>query len=48
VKLSDFVVKHARHVEELEINPLAVRPQGRGVAALDAVLTYQSTENFKW
>lgn len=48
VKLSDFVVKHAEHVDELEINPLAVRPEGQGVAALDAVLTYQSTENFKW
>lgn len=48
VRLSDFVVQHAERIEELEINPLAVRPQGQGVAALDAVLTTQSTENFTW
>ncbi|MGO4327871.1 acetate--CoA ligase family protein [Cupriavidus sp. 2TAF22] len=44
VKLSDFVAAHADKIEELEINPLAVRPQGEGVAALDAVLSYQGTE----
>ncbi|MBU7572611.1 MAG: acetate--CoA ligase family protein [Hydrogenophaga sp.] len=48
VRLSDFVVQHAEQIEELEINPLAVRPQGQGVAALDAVLTHSSKENFKW
>jgi acyl-CoA synthetase (NDP forming) len=48
VRLSDFVVRHASHVEELEINPLAVRPQGRGVAALDAVLTCQASEQHEW
>lgn len=39
VRLSDFVAGHAGDIEELEINPLAVRPEGKGVAALDAVLT---------
>lgn len=48
VRLSDFVVRHAERIDELEINPLAVRPQGQGVAALDAVLTYQATEPFEW
>ncbi len=48
VKLSDFVAKHAGSIEELEINPLAVRPQGHGVAALDAVLSYQGTEPSTW
>jgi len=48
VKLSDFVVRHAGQIEELEINPLAVRPQGLGVCALDAVLIHQGTENIKW
>lgn len=48
VKLSDFVGKHAARIEELEINPLAVRPQGQGVAALDAVLSYQGTEPSTW
>ncbi|MFJ4292217.1 acetate--CoA ligase family protein [Cupriavidus sp. NPDC089707] len=48
VKLSGFVAKHAHSIEELEINPLAVRPQGEGVAALDAVLSYQGTEPSTW
>jgi acyl-CoA synthetase (NDP forming) len=48
VKLSDFVVKHAAQIDELEINPLAVRPQGQGVTALDAVLSYQGTEPSTW
>ncbi|MGO4810832.1 acetate--CoA ligase family protein [Cupriavidus sp. 2MCAB6] len=48
VKLSDFVVRHAGQVDELEINPLAVRPQGQGVTALDAVLSYQGMEPSQW
>lgn len=48
VKLSDFVVTHADHIEELEINPLAVKPQGQGVTALDAVIAYQGMEPSTW
>lgn len=52
VKLSDLVVRHADSVEELEINPLAVRLQGHGVAALDAVLIHSNsssnTETLSW
>lgn len=48
LKLSDFVTRHARVVEELEINPLAVRPKGQGVSALDAVLTVTTTESLPW
>ncbi|MDM0015350.1 acetate--CoA ligase family protein [Variovorax sp. J22P168] len=49
VKLSDLVARHADRIEELEINPLAVRPQGKGVSALDAVLSIQQgTENLPW
>lgn len=48
VRLSDFVAKHADSIEELEINPLAVSPQGQGVTALDAVLSYQGTEPSTW
>ncbi|NLP62619.1 acetate--CoA ligase family protein [Paraburkholderia sacchari] len=44
VKLSDFVVRHADSVGELEINPLAVRPQGQGVVALDAILCHHGGE----
>jgi acyl-CoA synthetase (NDP forming) len=48
VQLSDFVVRHAASIEELEINPLAVRPQGQGVAALDAVLIVSMKESNLW
>ncbi len=49
VRLSDLVGRHAGRIEELEINPLAVRPQGQGVAALDAVLSIQQgTETLPW
>ncbi len=48
VALSDFVARHAQRIEELEINPLAVRPQGQGVAALDAVLTVRTKDGNSW
>jgi acetate---CoA ligase (ADP-forming) len=38
VRLSDFVAEHPE-INEIEINPLAVRNRGEGVIALDAVLT---------
>ena len=47
LRLSDFVAMNADAVEELEINPLAVRPQGQGVVALDAVLTCNAKESLK-
>lgn len=46
VKLSDFVERHVDQIDELEINPLAVRPQGQGVAALDAIVSYRDPETF--
>ncbi len=48
LKLSDYVVARADHISELEINPLAVRPQGQGMTALDAVLSCQGTEPSTW
>ena len=48
MKLSDFVARHSDRIGELEINPLAVRPHGSGVVALDAVITLQGTEPFPW
>tara|TARA_Y100000294_G_scaffold84946_1_gene79611 strand:+ start:41447 stop:43414 length:1968 start_codon:yes stop_codon:yes gene_type:complete len=38
--LSDFSLKHRDTLMELEINPLLVRPEGKGVCAVDAVLQY--------
>ncbi|WP_322102995.1 hypothetical protein [Paraburkholderia sp. J41] len=44
VKARDLVMSHAGSVSELEINPLAVRPQEHGVAALDAILCCHANE----
>ncbi|MBB4171521.1 MULTISPECIES: acetate--CoA ligase family protein [unclassified Rhizobium] len=35
---ADYVVMNATHLEELDINPLMVLPEGRGVAAVDALI----------
>ena len=36
--VADYVVKNAARVEELDINPLMVLSEGRGVAAVDALI----------
>lgn len=38
VRLSEFAVAGGDTLESVDVNPLAVLPQGRGVAALDAVV----------
>lgn len=38
VAVSDYVIRHAESIEELELNPLWVGPAGAGTCALDAVL----------
>ena len=38
VRLSQFAAKHADSLEEMDINPLVVLPEGRGVVAVDAVM----------
>lgn len=38
VSVSDYVTRNAEAIEELELNPLWVGPQGAGTCALDAVL----------
>jgi succinyl-CoA synthetase beta subunit len=35
VGLSDYFAAHRNHLSDLEINPLMVRAQGGGVAAVD-------------
>ncbi|NEH58745.1 CoA-binding protein [Rhizobium leguminosarum] len=35
---ADYVVKNAASLEELDINPLMVLPEGRGVAVVDALI----------
>ncbi len=39
VNLSRFFAEHAAVIEEIEINPVIVRPEGRGVVAADALMT---------
>ncbi len=38
VKVADYAGRHAATLLELDINPLLVRPRGRGVVAVDALL----------
>lgn len=38
VRLSQFAAHHAGRLAEMDVNPLLVLPQGRGVLALDAVI----------
>lgn len=37
-RLSDFAVRHAEQVAEIDLNPVLVREEGAGVVALDALL----------
>jgi succinyl-CoA synthetase beta subunit len=38
-RLSHFFVAHSSLIEEIEINPVIVRPEGRGVVVVDALMT---------
>ena len=37
-RLSEFACRHAADVAEIDLNPILVRPQGEGVAVLDALM----------
>jgi acetate---CoA ligase (ADP-forming) len=41
VGLSDMFAAHRNHLSDMEINPLMVRAQGRGIAAVDVRLAYK-------
>ena len=40
LKLSKFAEKNASRIVELDINPLIIRPKGKGVVAADALIHY--------
>jgi|SRR5690625_2297386 len=42
VRLSQFFVENATLIEEIEINPIVIRPEGQGVVALDALMILKS------
>ena len=44
MKVSDLAVNLSDRVHEIDINPLAVLPEGEGVKALDALVTVQSSD----
>ena len=46
--LGELVMRNAGAIEELEINPLAVRPADQGVVALDAVVTLSGNGEPTW
>ncbi len=39
MSVADLAMKHWDSIEELDINPLMVRPQGKGAVAVDALIT---------
>ena len=43
LKVSDLAVSLSDRVQEIEINPLAVLPEGQGVRALDALVTIRDS-----
>lgn len=42
--IADYATRHAHRLVDLDVNPLLVRPSGRGVRAVDAVLTFDDQE----
>ena len=44
-KVSDLAVSLSDRVQEIEINPLAVLPEGEGVKALDALVTIRDSSS---
>lgn len=42
VRISQFAAKHSSSLEEMDINPVVVLPEGEGVIALDAVIVRNS------
>ena len=45
MQVSDLAVHLDGVIEELDINPLAVLPEGRGVKALDALVTLKRDDS---
>lgn len=43
-QLSRFAARHADEVDEIDINPLLVRPEGEGVVALDALIVARQAD----
>ena len=42
--IASFAAAHADRLEELDVNPLAIRPRGRGAMALDALIRMREPE----
>jgi hypothetical protein len=44
VKLSRFAADHAELIEEIDLNPVIVHPQGQGLTVVDALIVKRSPE----
>ncbi len=43
-RLSEFACSHREQVAEIDLNPILVRPQGQGIAILDALMVARTPE----
>src|SRR5690606_9152321 len=43
-RLSEFACSHRDQVAEIDLNPILVRPQGQGIAILDALMVARTPE----
>ena len=44
LQIAKFAAAHSDRLEELDVNPLAIRPRGRGAVALDALIRIREPE----
>ena len=44
LQITKFAAAHSDRLEELDVNPLAIRPRGRGAVALDALIRIREPE----
>jgi acetyltransferase len=45
--LSRFAADHAELIEEVDLNPVIVHPQGEGVTVVDALIVKRSSEEIR-
>ena len=44
VRLSHFAADHADEIDEIDLNPVIVHPQGQGVSIVDALIVKRQVQ----